>query len=47
MAGDWVYAPEKTGTLSLTFANGNQNYSSEITNQIKELEKIQLFHSTI
>jgi len=43
LAGDWVYAPEKTGTLSLTFANGNQNYSSEITNQIKELVKDSTF----
>ena len=43
LAGDWVYAPEKTGTLSLTFANGNQNYSSEITNQIKELVKDSAF----
>lgn len=39
LAGDFVYSPEKIGTLSLTFANGNQNYSSEITNQIKELVK--------
>lgn len=39
LGGDWVYQPKRMGTIGLTFANGNQNYSSEITNQIKELIK--------
>lgn len=43
VGGDWEYWPERLGALGLTIANGNQSYSSEITDQIKE----QLKDSTI
>lgn len=44
LAGDWEYCPERLGALSLTIANGNQSYSSEITNQINEQLKDSTFN---
>lgn len=44
VAGDWEYCPERLGALSLTIANGNQSYSSEITNQINEQLKDSTFN---
>ncbi|RHJ92532.1 DUF5686 family protein [Parabacteroides bouchesdurhonensis] len=43
VAGDWEYKPEKMGVLSLTIANGNQGYSSEITQKINKELKDSIF----
>lgn len=43
VASDWEYYPEKMGVLSLTIANGNQSYSSDITNKINEQLKDSTF----
>lgn len=44
VGGDWEYLPEKLGTLSLTIANGNQSYSSEIMKEINEQLKDSTFN---
>lgn len=44
VGGDWEYLPEKQGTLSLTIANGNQSYSSEIMKEINEQLKDSAFN---
>lgn len=43
VAGDWEYYPEKMGALSLTIANGNESYSSDITDKINEQLKDSTF----
>lgn len=40
---EWEYLPEKMGTLSLTIANDNQTYSSDIMETINEHLKDSLF----
>lgn len=43
VGSDWEYYPEKMGILSLTIANGNQSYSSDITDKINEQLKDSTF----
>lgn len=43
VGSDWEYYPEKMGILSLTLANGNQSYSSDITDKINEQLKDSTF----
>lgn len=43
VGSDWEYYPEKMGVLSLTIANGNQSYSSDITDKINEQLKDSTF----
>lgn len=44
VTGEWEYKPEKKGTLSLTFGNGNQSYSSAIMKEINEQLKDSTFN---
>lgn len=37
LGADWEYLPERRGALSLTAGNDNNNYSSEIMNDINEM----------
>lgn len=40
---EWLYSPERMGYLTLLLANGNQGYSSEVTDRIKELVRDSAF----
>lgn len=44
VAGDWEYLPEKLGVLSISIANGNQSYSSEIMKEVNEQLKDSTFN---
>ncbi len=37
--GEWLYSPERMGSLSLLVGNGNQSYSSEMMKDIKDYLK--------
>lgn len=36
---EWLYSPKRRGYLTLLLANGNQGYSSEVTDRIKEIAR--------
>ena len=36
LRGDWEYLPQRRGALSIEVGNGNESYSSDITDQINE-----------
>ena len=40
---EWLYSPKRMGYLSLLLANGNQGYSSEVTDQIKDMVRESTF----
>lgn len=41
--GEWLYNPEKKGSISILLANGNQSYSSEIMKEINQHLKDSVF----
>lgn len=43
VGGDWLFLPERIGTFSLWAGNGNQGYSSEVTDRVNELLKDSTF----
>lgn len=43
VGGDWLYLPNRIGTLSLWSGNDNQGYSSEVTDRVNELLKDSAF----
>lgn len=40
---EWLYSPKRMGYLMLLLANGNQGYSSEVTDRIKEIARDSAF----
>lgn len=44
VGGEWEYLPQKRGSLSLEFGNGNDSYSSVITKKINEELKDSTFN---
>lgn len=43
VGGDWIFIPKRLGGISLWVGNGNQGYSSEVTERINELLKDSAF----